>query len=161
VDLDVLLLEAGPDVLDEAYSSLHRSHVTHYEQAGEAFTRQALADLFALVLTSIRTRNLAAMSAYSDEVAVERFNHGYDISEVQMAYNSLEEAMWRRGLWEGRRGAQVPLPGFQAACPLARPQGVVRGCELLTFCQAVCRLDGGFFAAVASVGVPDGSSGTP
>lgn len=96
MDLDVLLLEAEPDVLDEAYSSLHRSHVTHYELAGEAFTRQALADLFGLVLTSVRTRNLAAMSAYSDEVAVERFNHGYDISEVQMAYNSLEEAMWRR-----------------------------------------------------------------
>ena len=95
MDLDVLLLEAEPGVVDEAYSSLHRAHVSHYELAGEAFTRQALADLFGLVLTSVRTRNLAAMSTYSDEVAVERFNHGYDISEVQMAFNSLEDAMWR------------------------------------------------------------------
>jgi hypothetical protein len=96
MELDALLLEAEPDVLDEAYSSLHHSHVTHYELAGEQFTRQALADLFALVVTAIRSRDLARMSAYSEKIAVQRFNDGYDISEVQMAFNSLEEAMWRR-----------------------------------------------------------------
>ena len=36
------------------------------------------------------------MSAYAEGIAEERFNDGYDISEVYMAYNSLEEAMWRR-----------------------------------------------------------------
>ena len=96
MDLDALLLEAEPVVLDEAYAALHRRHVTHYELAGETFTRQRLADLFRLVLAAIRTRDLAAVSAYSEGIAEERFNHGYDISEVQMAFNSLEEAMWRR-----------------------------------------------------------------
>jgi|SRR5450631_4789142 hypothetical protein len=96
MDLDALLVEAESGVLDEAYSALHRSHVTHYELAGEKFTRQALADLFGLVVTAIRTRDLAAMSAYSEGIAVGRFNDGYDISEVQMAFNALEEAMWRR-----------------------------------------------------------------
>lgn len=96
MELDAQLLEAEPDVLDAAYSALHGSHVTHYELAGEAFTRQALADLFRLVVTAIRTRDLAAISAYSEGIAVERFNGGYDISEVQMAFNSLEDAMWRR-----------------------------------------------------------------
>jgi hypothetical protein len=96
MDLDALLMEAESGVLDEAYSALHRSHVTHYELAGEKFTRQALADLFGLVVTAIRTRDLAAMSAYSEGIAVERFDDGYDISEVQMAFNALEESMWRR-----------------------------------------------------------------
>jgi hypothetical protein len=96
VDLDDLLLEAESGVLDEAYSALHRAHVTHYELAGEAFTRQALAGLFRLVVDAIRNRDLAEMSAYSEGIAGERFNHGYDISEVQMAFNSLEDAMWRR-----------------------------------------------------------------
>jgi hypothetical protein len=95
MDLDALLLEAEPGVLDEAYSALHCSHVTHYELAGETITRQALADLFRLVVAAIRSRDLAAMTAYSEEIAVERFNDGYDISEVQMAFNSLEQAMWR------------------------------------------------------------------
>ena len=96
MDLNDLLLEAEPGVLDEAYSALHRAHVTHYELAGEAFTRQALAGLFRLVVDAIRNRDLAEMSAYSEGIAGERFNHGYDISEVQMAFNSLEDAMWRR-----------------------------------------------------------------
>jgi len=96
MNLDALLLESEQGVLDEAYSALHRRHVTHYEQAGETFTRQSLADLFGLVLTTVRSRDLAMMSAYAEGLAVERFNDGYDISEVQMAFNSLEEALWRR-----------------------------------------------------------------
>jgi hypothetical protein len=96
MDLDALLWEAEPVVLDEAYASLHGRHVTHYELAGETFTRQRLSDLFRLVVGAIETRDLAAVSAYCEGIAEERFNHGYDISEVQMAFNSLEEAMWRR-----------------------------------------------------------------
>jgi len=96
MDLNDLLSEAEPGVLDEAYSALHSAHVTHYELAGEEFTRQALADLFRLVVAAIRNRDLAEMSAYAERIAVDRFNHGYDISEVQMAFNALEDSMWRR-----------------------------------------------------------------
>lgn len=96
MELEALLLEAESDVLDAAYTSLHGSHVTHYELAGEAFTRKALTDLFRLVVTAIQTRDLSGISAYADAVAVARFNDGYDISEVQMAFNALEDAMWRR-----------------------------------------------------------------
>jgi hypothetical protein len=96
MELEALLSEAETEVLDAAYASLHGSHVTHYEVAGEAFTRQALADLFRLVVSAIQTRNLASISTYADGIAVARFNDGYDISEVQMAFNALEDAMWRR-----------------------------------------------------------------
>jgi hypothetical protein len=96
MDLSAMLTEATPGVLEEAYVALHRRHVTHYELAGETFTRQALSDLFDLVVTAIRTRDLVPMSAYSEMIARERFNNGFDISEVQMAFNSLEEAMWHR-----------------------------------------------------------------
>src|SRR5450759_454633 len=74
----------------------HSRHVTHYELEGETFTRKRPSDLVVLVVTTIRTRDLAGMSVYSEEIAVERFNDGFDISEVQMAFNSLEEAPWRR-----------------------------------------------------------------
>ena len=96
MELEALLLEAETEVLDAAYTSLHGSHVTHYELAGEAFTRKALTDLFRLVVTAIQTRDLSAISAYADGIAVARFSDGYDISEVQMAFNALEDAMWRR-----------------------------------------------------------------
>lgn len=96
MDLDVLLAQDESAILDEAYSVLERSHVAHYEAAGEAFTREKLEGLFHLVVDAIRTKNLARVGEYSEEVATERFGQGFDISEVQAAYNALEEAMWRR-----------------------------------------------------------------
>ena len=95
MELDVLLDKAEPQVLDEAYASLQRSQVAHYQAAGEVLTRQRLADLFHLVVAAIRDRDLAAVGAYSEKVARERFESGFDVSEVQTAYNALEEAMWR------------------------------------------------------------------
>jgi hypothetical protein len=95
MDLDVVLTKAEPQVLDEAFSALQRSQVAHYEAAGELFTRQRLADLFELVVVAIRDRDLAAVGSYSERVAIDRFNGGFDVSEVQTAFNALEEAMWR------------------------------------------------------------------
>lgn len=96
MDLTALLTERGPEVLEEAYASLERSHGTHYERAGEGFARERLAELSGLVVEAIRTRDLAPLSAHAEQVATERFNHGFSISEVQTAFNALEEAMWRR-----------------------------------------------------------------
>ena len=62
----------------------------------EPLTRQRLGDLHDLVVAAIRDRDLTGVVSYAHEVAVERFNAGFDISEVQTAFNSLEEAMWRR-----------------------------------------------------------------
>lgn len=96
MDVAALLVTQEAEVLDEAYDALERSHVTHYEAAGESFTRKGLADLFHLVVASIGDRDLAEMSVYAEKVAEQRFGQGFDISEVQMAFNALEEAMWRR-----------------------------------------------------------------
>lgn len=96
MDVAALLVTQEAEVLDEAYAALERSHVTHYEAAGESFTRKGLADLFRLVVASISDRDLAEMSVYAEKVAEQRFGQGFDISEVQMAFNALEEAMWRR-----------------------------------------------------------------
>lgn len=95
MELDTLLTNNESSVLDEAFTGLQRSHVAHYEAAGEDYTRARLATLFELVVAAISTRNLAEVSAYSEAVAAERFSQGFDISEVQTAYNALEEAMWR------------------------------------------------------------------
>lgn len=95
MSLDSILVEAEPQILDEALSALQRTHLAHYEAAGEVFTRQRLEELYDLVVTAIRDRNLAPVIASSREVAVERFEEGFGISEVQSAFNALEEATWR------------------------------------------------------------------
>lgn len=96
MDLNELLGQSRTEVLEEAYVSLQRSHGTHYEREGESFTRERLEELFTLVAAAIRTRDLAPLIAHAEHVATDRFNHGFTISEVQTAFNALEEAMWRR-----------------------------------------------------------------
>ena len=96
MDCAALLLEHRSSILDESYKVLERSHVHHYEAAGEEFTRARLEGLFDLVVTAIGNRDLAGVSAYAVNVAEERFKAGFDISEVQAAFNALEQAMWRR-----------------------------------------------------------------
>ena len=95
MDLAALLQESRSSILDESYTVLERSHVHHYEAAGEEFTRQRLEGLFDLVVTAIGNRDLAGVSAYAVKVAEERFRQGFDISEVQTAFNALEASMWR------------------------------------------------------------------
>lgn len=96
MDLALMLVDAESDILADAQSTLQRSHAHHYEAAGEKFTHERLTDLFHLVVSAIRDRDLAAMGTYSQQVAVERFNAGFDVSEVQAAFNALEAATWRR-----------------------------------------------------------------
>ena len=96
MDVAALLTENEPAIVDEAYAALERSHSRHYEIAGELLTRQRLADLSHLVIAAIRDRDLGEMSIYAEKVARERFDDGYDVSEVQAAFNVLEQAMWRR-----------------------------------------------------------------
>jgi hypothetical protein len=95
MDLASMLMDAEQAVLAEAQLTLRRSHSHHYEAAGVEFTHERLADLFRLVVGAIRDRDLAAVGAYSEQVALERFNAGFDVSEVQAAFNALEVAMWR------------------------------------------------------------------
>ena len=96
MDLPDMLLDVEPQVLDEAHATLQRSHAQHYEAAGDTFTRERLADLYGLVVSAMRDRDLAEMGAYCEQIAEQRFNAGYDVSEVQAAFNALETAMWRQ-----------------------------------------------------------------
>lgn len=94
--VDVVLEHAQQEILDEAFEALGRSHVKPYESAGESFTRQGLAKLFELVVEAIDTRDLNPMRTYAAALADERFAENFGIGDVQVAFNALEESMWRR-----------------------------------------------------------------
>ena len=46
----------------------------------------------------MKERNLGPMVAHAGTIAVERFNAGYDLWEVQTAFNVLEETLWQQVL---------------------------------------------------------------
>jgi hypothetical protein len=96
VNVEELLVSERSEVLDEAFASLHRSHYAHYDHAGESFTRDRLGELFDLVVTALRDRELAPVGTYCEDLATQRFNAGFDFTEVQTAFNTLEEAVWKR-----------------------------------------------------------------
>jgi hypothetical protein len=96
MDVAAWLIDTRSQVLDEAYTALGHTHPTHYEAAGESVTRERLGELFSLVVSTLQTRDLAALSTFVQQLATRRFDEGFPIAEVQAAMNSLEEAMWHR-----------------------------------------------------------------
>ena len=95
MDLYAELVTARTAIVDEAQTSLQELHQEHYESAGDVVTRQRIEELFDLVVTGLRDRDLTAVVSYADGVAQERFTAGFDVAEVQTAFNALETAMWR------------------------------------------------------------------
>ena len=45
---------------------------------------------------AVRDRDLSPVVGFADRVAEDRFVGGFDVSEVQIAFNALEAALWRR-----------------------------------------------------------------
>jgi hypothetical protein len=132
--LDVMLADAEPQILEEASAAIQRSHGAHFGSAGERLAGQLLEDLFALVVTAIRERDLTQVVAYSEQVADQRFNAGFDISEVQTAFNALEEAMWRRVV------SAEPLPDLaEAVGLLSTVLGAGKDALARTYVSLACR----------------------
>jgi hypothetical protein len=96
MDLHQFLHDRTNDILAEASTAMARSHVKHYEEAGSEHTHQRLKALLVLTVRAVRERNLGPMVAHADTIARERFNSGFDLWEVQTAFNVLEEAIWVR-----------------------------------------------------------------
>ena len=67
-----------------------------YAAAGAVETTQRLERLFDELVTAVDGHDLAAIVAYARGLAHARYAAGYDLSEVQVAINALEESVWRR-----------------------------------------------------------------
>jgi hypothetical protein len=98
VSADTFFAEQRDAIVDGAEEALARSHARHYEAAGETEVRRRLELLFDRLLAGLRERDLGPMIAYAETLAEERFEAGYDLVEVQTAFNALEEASWQRVL---------------------------------------------------------------
>lgn len=94
MNLTQLLQEKREEIVSAAALNLNRSHLPHYEQAGPAESRERSARLYDLIQQSIAERHLEPLIAYAERIAQERFAAGYDLLEVQTAFNVLEEAIW-------------------------------------------------------------------
>jgi RsbRD-like negative regulator of sigma factor len=95
-----LLAANRASILDDAADALGRTHSSHYERAGEAEVRSRLESLFDRLVRALARHDVAPVVVYAQEVAEQRFRSGFDLSEVQSAFNALEEVVWARMLAE-------------------------------------------------------------
>jgi hypothetical protein len=96
MSVDVVLAGSAGEILDEAYGELHPSVHPSYQALGEETTRRYLEELFTLVVEGVSAREAVHLVQHAELIAGERFHAGFDLAEVQAAFNALEQAMWRR-----------------------------------------------------------------
>jgi phage baseplate assembly protein W len=96
MSLKKILEEGRQEMLEEAVESVRRARLEGYEKAGIDLTRKRLGVLLDLVIAAVLERNLAPIITHANAVATERFEAGVDLSEVQTAFNVLEEVIWLR-----------------------------------------------------------------
>lgn len=95
--MDLLtVLAAEDEIIEEAAAALERANLKHYAATDATERRARLRRLLDLVTRCVGSRDLIPMIDHAKQVATERFHAGYDISEVQCAFNVLEETLWQR-----------------------------------------------------------------
>lgn len=100
MDVERLLSRNRVAIVQAAEGALERARPPHYEAAGTEEVHRRLDALFDRVQSALAERDLDPVVAYAREVAEQRFAAGYDLSEVQTAFNALEEAIWTQALAE-------------------------------------------------------------
>jgi hypothetical protein len=93
-DIPAFLQHERGSILATAEAALERMHMPHYETVAAGKTHERLASLFDHLVESIAKRDLTPSVDYARRIAAERFNDGYDLTEVQTAFNALEESCW-------------------------------------------------------------------
>ncbi len=112
MQLHELLHNQGPSILSSAMEAMQKVHARHYDQAGAEHVHQRLKALFTLIVRGIKDRNLTPMVSHAESIAVERFGAGYDLWEVQSAFNVLEESIWQHILRELPSGEYAEALGL-------------------------------------------------
>ncbi|QQR74482.1 MAG: hypothetical protein IPJ17_02500 [Holophagales bacterium] len=94
MNVSELLVARREAILDRATESLSRAHLPSYEAVGVDRSRARLEKLFDLATDAVARRNLTDLLHYVEGIAQGRFEAGFALPEVQMAFNVLEEAIW-------------------------------------------------------------------
>ena len=92
------LEEKAEHILDATVAELRRASLEHYQRESPEIARERLSTLLRLTMRCLRERRAEPIIEYADRIGHERHAAGYDLFEVQIALNVLEEALWQRVL---------------------------------------------------------------
>ena len=95
MDVATFLDERKTDIVGAAVDSLSGRGLTHYRALGPEETSRRLLRLFDLVVDGVRTRQLLSILEFAQGIGRERFDSGFEFVELQAAFSTLEQAIWR------------------------------------------------------------------
>lgn len=94
MELSEFLINHKKNIIEEAVKHLRSAHTKSYDGSSENQNYERLEKLFDLTIESIKTKNLKPMKNYSESLGRQRFESGFELAEVTVAFNSLEEQLW-------------------------------------------------------------------
>ena len=90
------LIYTKPDsILLDATNSLVRAHLPHYEKFKDSDIVERYKRLLQSVTKCVEKNSCNEMASYMDKLSDERFSMGFEPTEVQVAINIFEEALWK------------------------------------------------------------------
>jgi hypothetical protein len=95
MDVSSFLEERRATIVGAAAESLSSRNLAHYRALGPEETFRRLQRLFDLVVEGARTHQLLRILEFAQEIGRERFGAGFDFVEVQAAFSTVEEEIWR------------------------------------------------------------------
>ncbi len=72
----------------------------HYSFGGPETTKNKMDMLYVQITQSTKEKNLIPIVNYIEKIAEKRFESGFELQEVQVAINILEECIWQHILEE-------------------------------------------------------------
>lgn len=88
------LVQGRPAIINRAAATLAESKARHYRSLEPETIRARLEALHEQLVHAAASRDLGGVVSYARNLADERFAAGFDLSEIQIAINALEEAVW-------------------------------------------------------------------
>ncbi len=106
MDLVELLERFDREILDNVVSTLSKYRLKHYDgDVKQLHSKMAL--LYDYAVKGVKEHNVMPMVSYVEKMAEKRFMSGFDLQEVQTAFNVLEEVIWKYILENVAAGAQA------------------------------------------------------
>ena len=95
METSAVLASAQDRVVSEVVASLQRRDQAHHDASSPEQRRCDVRHLFELVLRCVHEGSAESIITPSEQIAADRFAAGADLAEVQAAFNSLAEVLWR------------------------------------------------------------------
>ena len=96
MEISAVLASAQDRVVSEVVASLQRRDQAPHDASSLEQCRCDVRHLFELVLQCVHEGSAESIITPSEQIAADRFAAGADLAEVQAAFNSLAEVLWRQ-----------------------------------------------------------------